>query len=189
MAEPPVPVAPGETFTFDQLSPRAPRRRRGRTGLVVGVVIAVVGLVALTAAIAYVAGRSRDDTTPTAAATSTAPTARPRNEVECVNVARAFNAWDGRAPATASDVLAYDEVTIQMRMDGGRSFLDDVRGYDDHPSKSLAVAVADYNVSLSLVNLQISMVGHTDVERSQEVALKAAGVRTSYQQFKAATCT
>ncbi|MBM7086693.1 hypothetical protein [Micromonospora humidisoli] len=74
-------------------------------------------------------------------------------------------------------------------MDDGKSFLDDVSGYDSQPSKELAVAIAGYNFSISLINLQVTMGSDVDRKNAAEAAQALEGIEAKYRAWKTTVCS
>ncbi|MFI6819709.1 hypothetical protein ACIBJE_02005 [Micromonospora sp. NPDC050187] len=151
---------------------------------------ATIAALVLTVSLAACGG---DETgQPTAAASSSAPaatSAAPRNEVECVNINRAHNAWERPSLLrTADEIAAMNEGAVRLAMEDGKNYLNAVTGYDDQPSKELASAIAQYNVEISFVNLQVVMGDGVDQEQAEKTAAAVAKVMNSYQAWKTATC-
>lgn len=126
--------------------------------------------------------------------TSPSPTASPAgraaNEVECVNVERAYNAWVGPfLPSTAADVAKMNDADVKRAMEDGDGFANAVKGYQDQPSKKLVVAIAGYNFELSLANVQLTIGGSLDAEQADKVAGAVTTTHSSYQEFVKATCS
>lgn len=149
-------------------------------------IVLVIGGTALGYALA---GGDKPAGTP-AAATTTTPALSPEAQVECVNVEKAYNAWNGiRSIKTAADVTALNDLTGEMLADDGKTFLDAVSGYNDQPSKELAVAIASYNFELSLIKFQLTVGGKiVDSEQPAKVAEAAGKVRDAYAAFRKDTC-
>lgn len=140
---------------------RQPAPPRGlRRGEFVAIAAAMLVLVLGGTALGYaLAGDDQPAGTP-AAATTTGPALSPEAQVECVNVEKAYNAWNGIGSiGTAADVAALNDLTGKMRADDGETFLEAVTGYSDQPSKELAVAIAAYNFELGLINFQLTAAG------------------------------
>ncbi len=191
MSYPPTPDSDDQRpFTLAQMAPPAPKRRS--RGLIIGAAAAVLVLLVGVGLIAYTVGTRKGGTSPAAAQPSTTTAAGPKaNEVECVNVQRAYNAWnDLGLPKSSADVVALNEVTMSILTDDAKAFLAAVTGYDDKPSKQLAVAIAQYNFDLGLVNLELSVKGKIEPgERPDTVFASMGKVHEAYRAFKAATCT
>ena len=172
--------------------PGEPTSSRRRTWAVA--TAAAVAVIAI-AGVAYALGRGGSDPAPRTAAATSAPSAsattgRPAAvQVECTNIDRAHNAWAGLSlPSTAADVKALNEVTVKMAMDDGKDYLNAVEGYDDQPSKGLAVAIAEYNFELSIVNVQVTMGSRADAEQAAKVEQAVAAVAEKYQTWRTETC-
>ncbi|MEW2382306.1 hypothetical protein AB0873_09470 [Micromonospora sp. NPDC047707] len=168
----------------------APSRNR-RLLIAAGAAVAVL----IIAAAAYLLGRGTSGTEQTATASATSPTAaattgRPAAiEVECTNIDRAHNAWEGPSLATtAAEFADFNELDAKMAMDDGKTYLDAVSGYTDQPSKELATAIAQYNYELSLVNVQVVIGDGVSAEQASKTADAVTKVVQSYNAWKAATC-
>jgi hypothetical protein len=155
-------------------------------------VIRPLPAVALAAVLALTGCAS--DPKPSAAPSPSAPSllptsAAPRNEVECVNVDRAYSAWASFRPSSAGEVAALNLGGVQREADKGKTFLDDVTGYSDQPSKVLASAVAAYNFEVSLGNLQTSLDGQMKAEQAAKIAAAGQKIDLAYQAWRTGTCT
>lgn len=185
MAYPGSPDSDQQPFTLARMA--GPLPRRSRTGLVVALVVAALVLLAGVGIIAYALGTHRAPAT----STSQAPAVPVANQVECVNVERVFNAWSDRPglPGSAADVIALDRVTMGALTNDGTALLTAVTGYNDQPSKELAVAVADYNVALGFVNLELTVTGKIERGENPDKLIAAIGkVREAYGSFRSRTC-
>ncbi|WP_189041054.1 hypothetical protein [Micromonospora sonchi] len=149
---------------------------------------AALTLTALIAATLAACGSSEPDTTPSSAPASTRPAAV---EVECVSAERAYNAWqtDLFVPKTADDWAEANEGQIQMAADRGKTFLDNVSGYDSQPSKELASAIAAYNMEVAFVNLQLGLHGGIDTEAATKAASALQRVEIAFRSWKSAVCS
>ncbi|MBG6070061.1 hypothetical protein [Micromonospora ureilytica] len=149
---------------------------------------------ALTLAVAVATAGCGGDAEPGATATSSAPSAststRPAAvEVECVNIDRAHNAWDGpRRAQSAAEVAGWNELDIKMAMETGEDYLKAVSGYESQPSKTLAVAIAEYNFELSLVNAEAVIGDRIGEEQAGKAAAAAGSVGDAYRAWRSATC-
>lgn len=124
------------------------------------------------------------------AGTKTTSTLDAAAQVECVNIERAYNAWNTlRRPHTAADVAALNKFTVKRVMEDGKSFLDAVTGYPDQASKVLASAIAEYNVELAMVNVQATMNGEIGDEQARKTGTAASEVEGAYQAWKSSTCS
>ncbi|MEK8109204.1 hypothetical protein NKG94_39870 [Micromonospora sp. M12] len=125
---------------------------------------------------------------PTAASASA--TVRPAAiEVECANIDRAHNAWDGpRRAESATEVTLWNELEIKMAMEGGEDYLKAVSGYEDQPSKVLARAVAEYNYELSVVNVEAVIGDGISEEQADKAAAAAGSVADAYRAWRSGTC-
>lgn len=129
---------------------------------------------------------------PSPSTSSAAPAtsaATPRNEVECVNIDRAYNAWSAFRPVTADQVAAMNLGDVQREMEKGKAFLGDVTGYPNQAAKVLATTIAEYNFEVSLANMQVTMGGEMKPEQAKKVADAGLAVYASYQQWRAGTCS
>lgn len=147
-------------------------------------------LTAVLALAATLAGCGSNDTTePTSSAPTMTATKAPRNEVECVNINRAHNAWDGPGLLyTATQIADMNDLQTKMAMEAGKKYLDDVTGYDDQPSKELASAIAAYNFEIALVNAQVVIGGGVKADQAKKTEDAVAKVISSYRAWKSATC-
>jgi hypothetical protein len=177
---------PPTDISWTQIATPPPPKRR--LGLWIGVAAAAV----VAAAGAALFLDSRNDAEPVAvAATSAAPspTVDQTTTIECTNIERAYNAWSGPfLPTAEADVSQLNEVSVGMLMDDGKDFLTAVEGYDDQPSKRLAVKIAEYNFKLSLVNFQITASGKVGDEQAGEAFTALTEIHAEYTLFKAETC-
>lgn len=168
--------------------PVAPRHHRRVIGLVSAAVVIAAGAGA-TVTYLVAGGHGESATRPPASAPTTSAAVSAENLVECVNIERAYNAWNSGAPRTAADMAVLNEVTVGMRMDDGEDFLSAVSGYTDQASKALAVAIAEYNVELGLANLQMTLGGEVEAKQAAEVTAAAERLGDEYSRFRAATCS
>ncbi|MEU5962637.1 hypothetical protein ABZ777_15625 [Micromonospora parva] len=149
----------------------------------------------LTAALllaATLAGCSSDPepgATASPAPSSSASTRPAAIEVECANIDRAHNAWDGpRRAASAAQVALWNEGEAKAAMEGGEDYLKAVSGYQDQPSKVLARAVAEYNYELSVVNVEAVIGDGISEEQAGKAAAAAGSVGDAYRAWRSATC-
>lgn len=101
--------------------------------------------------------------------------------MECTNVERAYNAWFWE-PTTSLD---WSQFQVQMRMEDGDDFLAAVSGYTDDPALELAVAIANYNVEMSLINADFTINGSADTSKAD---VARVDVVDTYDEFAKTTC-
>lgn len=127
---------------------------------------------------------------PSASPSPSPSKSRDVNQVECVNLDRAYNAWEGpNAPRAAADVAGWNLGAVEYAMEDGKTFLNAVTGYNDQPSKVLASAVAEYNFELSLANFQVTTGDAVDADQTEKVATAAGKVRDAYKAIGSSTCS
>jgi hypothetical protein len=185
------PIIPGNTQPsgVEIPSPTTGPVKPARPRWVIPVIVGLACLVVATATVAVYAFTRPTSSSPVSDASATHSSSNT-NQVECVNVERAYNAWNGALslPGDAAGVKALRKVEIEVLMDDGKSFLENVQGYSDQRSKELASAVANYNVEISMANVAITLVGKIDNDIASSVVAAIAGVRDSYAAFKSSTC-
>lgn len=123
--------------------------------------------------------------------TPTTPALPAETTVECVNIRRAYTAWSSadRLPETPDDVRTINEVTVGLWKRDGDRLLEAVTGYDDQPSKTLAVAVAEYNVAVSLAAIPVG-VGMTPTDDTVDKVLNGVvDIHSAYARFNSEVCT
>src|SRR5690606_28335701 len=101
-----------------------------------------------------------------------------------------YSAWDTHdRPRTAADFSALDDVRLEWLMEDGDELADAVTGYDSQASRTLALAVAEYNYQLSAANVAVVLGGGMDSEQAQALASAAAALEREYQAWESATCS
>lgn len=141
------------------------------------------------AAVAVLAGCGNgDDTAPAAAAPTPVATTANANQVECVNIERAYNAWSMGRLFSAEDFAAANDFHIKGEMDDQKEFLSEVSGYSDKPSKTLAVAVAELGVELGMLNVQLTLSGESESDQVVKAAAAMVKVQEDYDAWKSAIC-
>ena len=139
-------------------------------------------------------GSDMPTTGPTA--TQTALTLGPYT-VECASIESGYDAWDGSEwlPSAADDVVRWDGVTADLVVRDGEKLFAKVEGWKSQPAKGLAVVVAEYNMAVALVNLQLSALPargtETGVthENAQAVIDGVVKIRQTYREYMAEICT
>jgi hypothetical protein len=175
-------VTPGQVIALRQSDGQTAGMNRALPALAVALLLTLAGCSGDSPEAA--ARPSHSTASPTPAATTANP-----NQLECVNIDRAFNAWDGPfLPSTAEQLLAAHKGVMDSLMDEGKDLADDVQGYTDQPSKNLSVAVAEYNFELSLANVQLTAGDEIRPEQAGKVIETIEKIRSEYRAFKAATC-
>ena len=184
MSQPPIVPGSSEPYTLASVlpTPTPPKRPRWVVPVIAG--LAVLALAAV--AVAVFALNRPGGAVPIAAPSTAAPNP---NQVECVNIERAYRAWDGLSlPRFPSGVLMLNRVSMDMLTDDGHDFLSDVEGYEDRPSKVLALVVATYNVELGFANVQLTLSGRIDIQQAEEVVAAIREVDDAFTAFKTSTC-
>jgi hypothetical protein len=155
---------------------------------VIPVIASLAVLVVAAASLAALAFTRAATPAPVSATTTSA--VPNSNQVECVNVERAYNAWKGALalPPDRAGVQALRKLDIEMLTDDGGAFLGDVEGYQDQTSKILAFAVADYEAKLALANVAFSLGGKIDSDSADGVVAAITRLHDAYRAFKASTC-
>ena len=185
MSQPPIVPGSSEPYTLASVMPAATPPKR--PGWVVPVIAGLAVLALAAVAVAVFALNRPGGAVPVADAPSTA--APNPNQVECVNIERAYRAWDGLSlPRFPSGVLMLNRVSMDMRTEDGHDFLSDVEGYEDRPSKVLAFAVAKYNVALGFANVQLTAAGRIDLQQAEDVVAAIREVDDAFTAFKTSTC-
>ncbi len=124
------------------------------------------------------------------AATATATTTANAGTGDCGEVERAYQAWSG-APALPRDVasaVALREKDLKTLQEDGTKFLSALAGKVDKPSTTLARAITEYNVDITLLSVELRMVSKINDADAGRVISAIAKVRTEYDAFKAAAC-
>ena len=154
-----------------------------QTGTILIATTAVVVIAAGIAGIGYTVAQG-DEPAPPAAAATTNP-----NEVECVNVQRAFTAWDGPYRLkTAEEFAKFNEVDAISEVKAQEEFLAAVSGYSDQPSKKLRVALAGLGVELGMLNINITIGGEVQPGQPEKTATAVENVHRDYAAWKTAIC-
>lgn len=135
-------------------------------------------------------GDTAEPTTPVAASPSpTATLAAVRDPIMCEAIARAVTVWDSQAPKDATDVLTLSGSDMAEAMQGSDTLLAAVEGHDDPNSKILALAVAEYGFVLANANLILTNTGKLDDGRAEQVASKAAAIRSTHANLQGISCS
>lgn len=114
----------------------------------------------------------------TASSTPTAA-ANPAMVIECTNVTHAYNVW------AESDRTA---VSYKQRAGAEKVFADAVSGYDDHPSKSLAVAVTELGFDLNLAAIPDSVGDKPDDATVKKISDDLPAIQAAYTDFAKTNC-
>lgn len=122
------------------------------------------------------------------------PSAGPRlavqTQVECETIRHAHEVWEpGRAGLdrlpTRGEATAYEAGGIA---DQGEAFLDATKGYEDQPSRELALAIAAYNYQFGDVVLKLKVEGILDQAAYGKSVSAWQDVEASYGRFLHLTC-
>ncbi|QKW15398.1 hypothetical protein [Verrucosispora sp. NA02020] len=148
---------------------------------------AALTLALLLATTSCSSGDADEQAAPAPATSSARPAAV---EIECANIERAYKAWktDIFVPTTADQWADANEGQIMMAIDRGKTFLADVSGYDGQPAKELASAVAEYNVEVTFVNLQLGL-GGIEGENATKTASALQRVEIAFRSWQTKTCS
>jgi hypothetical protein len=114
-----------------------------------------------------------------AAPAAPAPTADQAMTVECTNITHAYNVW------TEADHTA---VSYKQRAAAESTFADAVSGYNDQPSKALAVAVTGLGFDLNLAAIPDSVGDKPDAATVTKISDDLPKVQTTYLAFVQANC-
>jgi hypothetical protein len=117
------------------------------------------------------------------AAAQAAPTSSA-DSYQCIGIRRAYEAWLN----ALSSNLDFNEVGYSRVSDAGKRLLEDVSGWDDQPSKDLAVAVSQYNYELALANAQYVIGGKLEPGQADKMTEAMSATGDAYSQLLAATC-
>jgi hypothetical protein len=162
-----------------------PPERRGRLGLWIGLGAAVV--VAAAGAALYLDSRGGGEPRAVAATTAApSPTIDQAAVVECTNIQRAYTAWKGSAytpPANTGAVYSATKFDVEGWMADGKALYEASRGYESKPSKAFVVAVTTYNLSMSMVNVEVTLSGEVGQEAALKVVDDAAKVHAAYSVY------
>lgn len=161
----------------------APASKRPARLLLAGLVTIVLGV-----AVMFLLASCGSDTSTasgTMASSSSAPSVDAAIQVECVNVERAYNAWEPTAPTQAQGLT---ELRVRMLMDDGDAFLRAVEGYQDQASKDLAVAISAYNYDMAVINANFAASGLAEGKVVDGMLAKVGQVRGAFASFKFETC-
>jgi hypothetical protein len=113
------------------------------------------------------------------------------NSVECTTITRAYDQWwPGR---DRLDTLAYvdpEVATLHLKMltDDAKAFGGAATGYEDYPSKDLALAALDLHSQLGLLQFQqgVERTVDADLLGKAQTAWDTTGEK--YRDFLAASC-
>lgn len=167
-----------------------PRERR--TWIIALVGVAVLALALGVAGVVYGLSQKNAGGDPPPAPAAAVATMSVERQMECTSIKRGYDAWSS-SPITISslpdvkDMAA--EFVIKEVMEDGDALLKAVEGYDDQPSKALAVAVAEYNVEVGMLNVVFGLSGKYDDADYKKTIAARNKVRDAYNFFWAQTCT
>lgn len=164
---------PSRSLPMKRASPPHPL-----TSLTWGVLVGAVAV--FIAACSSSADGAQSDQSQTATSVVTS-TIAPEVMVECSNVERAYNAWHWE-PQTSADWSLFQ---VKRHLDDGKSFHDAVEGYTDKPALALVLAVAQYNVELSLVQGNMTINGSSETTKAESARV---AVIDAYEEFQQQTC-
>jgi hypothetical protein len=159
------------------------RKRKARTGRAALIAVAVTAVVAGAAALAYVVGWGIADGKE-ATASPTGPSVVW--QMECTSIQRAYKAWsdDAMNLATLDGFKDLDPGAVTPNLSAaGKTLLDAVGGYPDQDAKQLAVAVAEYNVEVGMLDLEVHATDTYKPESFKKAAAAANKVHSAYNTF------
>lgn len=168
-----------------------PRKPRTGTIVLAGIAVAVVVVALVAAGAIYVLLQAKSSTDQPTASAASATAMSVERQMECTGIKRGYDTWSdnpmniGRLP-DFKDLGA--DFIIKEAMEDGDALLKAVEGYDDQPSKALAVAVAEYNVEVSMLNLVFGMSGKYDDADYKKTIAARNKVRDAYNFFWAQIC-
>lgn len=154
--------------------------------MLIGLAISLVLLGAVATAVGL--GWRLGDQEPAVAA---AATASVETQLECTTIRREFDAWTNRTPGL-TELPQWRDVDpgfpIKSAMEDGDALYKAAHGYRDQPSKELALAVAEYNAEVSMLNVEITLGGkYTDANYDKAMSARSK-VQQVYGSFAKQTC-
>lgn len=162
--------------------PKPPRRRLNPTWPIAAAVLIAVGLMVF--AVYFL-----DPPSQTAAPQASGPPVK--TQVECETIRHEHEIWEqGRddldlLPNRAAYVAEYD---VSGLIKSGKAFFEAASGRDDAAAKTLAVAIAQYNLDISVINLELSAGSQISAASHQKAAGSWIAVDAAYDKFLRATC-
>jgi hypothetical protein len=159
------------------------RRRKQRSGRAALIAVAVTAVVAGAAALAYVVGWGIADGKDPAASPSGPSVAL---QMECTSIQRAYKAWsdDAMNLATLNSFKDLDPGAVTPNLStAGKALLDAVGGYPDQDAKELAVAVAEYNVEVGMLDIEVRATDTYRPESFKKAAAASNKVHSAYNTF------
>jgi hypothetical protein len=159
------------------------RKRKPRTGRAALIAVATTAVVAGAAALAYVVGWGiADDKQP--AASPSGPSVVW--QMECTSIQRAYKAWsdDAMTLATLDAMKDLDPGAVTPNLStAGKALLGAVSNYPDQEAKELAVAVAEYNVEVGMLGLEVHATGAYKPESFKKANAARIKVNDRYNTF------
>lgn len=161
--------------------------KKARPALVAVIIGSAVVLVALGAAY----GLGWLGPKPLAATASPSASANVENQIECATIRHEYESWSN--PTVGLDDLprwqrADAKFHLNQLSEDGEALLKAVSGHPDQASKTLAVAVAEYNFEVSLVGVEVQLGGDYSQAAYNKALAAHDKVEAAYGDFVKATC-
>lgn len=113
-------------------------------------------------------------------------------QAECLAIKHEYTLWKKTDPDFNLLRVSDARIVADMRMDSlseaGDSFLKAATGYNDQPSRALALSISQHNYDLAVINLELTAANQITTENYDKARASRQAIEKNYESFLALTC-